>query len=104
MEVHLRVTVHGVPKERTVKTPFTFNQDGVWVEVTEPEKIKLDVGQHWRNDWNDPFSNPWNARIIEIRDNGTLFVSEWLADDPEINRVEWDEGNFCVFYTRLISE
>jgi hypothetical protein len=42
MEVHLRVTVNGVPKERTVKTPFTFNQDGVWVEVTEVEKIKLE--------------------------------------------------------------
>ena len=66
--------------------------------------MKLEVGQHWRNDWNHPFSNPWNAKIIAIRNNKTLLISEWLADDSEINRMEWDEGNFRVFYTRLINE
>lgn len=67
-------------------------------------ETQLKVGQHWRNDWNHPFSNPWNAKIIEIKENGDLLVSEWLADDDEINRMEWNSGNFRVFYTRLINE
>lgn len=65
---------------------------------------KLRVGHHWRNDWNHPFSNPWNAKIVEILENRKLIVDEWLADDDEINRTEWDEANFRVFYVRLIDE
>lgn len=64
----------------------------------------LKVGQVWRNDWNHPFSNPWNARIIDIKEDGNLLVDEWLAGDTEKGETSWWCGNFVVFYTRLIYE